>query len=57
MQFTSKKYPERCASLQEQLLSMTRHAQSVEHKVDGLEKERRALRMALVNEIEYLRTA
>ena len=56
-EFNSHKYPERCASLQEQLHTLSSHAQLIERKVDGLEKERRALRMALLNEIDYLRTA
>ena len=56
-QFKSQKYPERCTSLQEQLLSMSRNAQFLEKRTEGMEKERHALRMALLNEIEYLRSA
>jgi chromosome segregation ATPase len=55
--FQAQKYPERCTSLQEQLLTMTRHAQTYEQRIDGMEKERRSLRLALLNEIEYLRSA
>ena len=56
-EFHAQKYPERCVSLQEQLLAMTRHAQTFEQRIDGMEKERRSLRLALLNEIEYLRSA
>ena len=56
-EFKSHHYPERCSSLQEQLINMSRHAQSVEHRVEAMEKERKVLRMAIANEIEFLRSA
>ena len=56
-EFNAKQYPQKCASLTTQIDALKRHTQQIEGRVEMMEKERRALRMALRNEIEYLRTA
>ena len=50
-------YPAQCATLKHQLDTLTHHTQTIEQRVETMEKERCALRMALRNQIEYLRTA
>ena len=56
-EFNAQQYPQKCESLNAQINTMARHTQQIEGRIEAMEKERRALRMALRNEIEYLRTA